>query len=81
MILMEIRREIVIRKKQPNSENIIDLTGSDGNAYVLLGIARKLSRQLSLDGAEIIKNMKSGDYENLIQVFDNAFGDYVILER
>jgi len=25
--------------------------------------------------------MKSGNYENLVQVFDNYFGEYVILER
>jgi len=25
--------------------------------------------------------MTSGDYENLITVFDKYFGDYVILER
>jgi len=25
--------------------------------------------------------MESGDYENLVQVFDSYFGDYVILER
>jgi hypothetical protein len=25
--------------------------------------------------------MKSGNYENLVQVFDRYFGDYVILER
>jgi hypothetical protein len=25
--------------------------------------------------------MKSGDYENLLQVFENNFGDFVILER
>jgi hypothetical protein len=25
--------------------------------------------------------MRSGNYENLVQVFDRYFGDYVILER
>jgi len=25
--------------------------------------------------------MQSGDYENLLNVFDKAFGDFVILER
>jgi hypothetical protein len=25
--------------------------------------------------------MKFGNYENLVQVFDNYFGEYVILER
>jgi hypothetical protein len=25
--------------------------------------------------------MMEGDYENLVQLFDNAFGEFVILER
>ena len=29
----------------------------------------------------IINEMKSGNYENLVEVFDRYFGDYVILER
>ena len=36
---------------------------------------------LGLDGEEIISNMMSGDYENLLQVFDENFGSFVILER
>jgi hypothetical protein len=33
------------------------------------------------DGDEIIEEMKSGNYENLVATFDKYFGDYVILER
>jgi hypothetical protein len=29
----------------------------------------------------MIEDMMSGDYEHLLQVFDNLFGDYVILYR
>lgn len=29
----------------------------------------------------IIEQMQSGDYENLLSVFDSYFGDYVILYR
>jgi len=60
---------------------IIDLTGPDGNAFVLLGYAKKLASQLDLDFDVIRTEMTYGDYENLIQVFDNHFGEYVILER
>lgn len=63
---------------------IVDLTGPDGNAWALLGLARRLSIELNLDEkmrARIQHQMKSGDYENLIQVFDRYFGDHVILER
>jgi hypothetical protein len=30
---------------------------------------------------QILKEMKSGDYEHLIEVFDRHFGHFVILER
>jgi hypothetical protein len=46
-----------------------------------MGYAKKLSRQLDLDGNKVVEEMKSGDYENLIKVFDSYFGDFVILER
>ena len=60
---------------------VIDLTGPEGNAFFLMGQASQYARQLGLDGNQIIAEMKSGNYENLVQVFDRYFGDYVILER
>jgi len=72
----------MIRKKQSQKGPIvIDLTGPDGNAFALMGYARQFAKQLGLDDKEIINNMASGDYENLLQVFDENFGDFVILER
>jgi pantoate kinase len=71
----------MIRKKQPKKEIIIDLTGPDGNAFALMGYARQFARQLGLDSNKIIKEMTSGDYENLLEVFDKNFGSFVILER
>jgi len=71
----------MIRKKQEPLERVIDLTGPEGNAFYLLGAARNLAKQLGLDSAKIMAEMTSGDYENLIQVFDRYFGDYVVLER
>jgi len=56
----------------------IDLTGPDGNAYYLLGLARRLADQLGLDGDTICAEMKSDDYDHLVQVFDCHFGEYVI---
>ena len=60
---------------------VIDLTGPDGNAFVLLNYAHRLASQLGLDYEEIKSEMISSDYENLIQVFDNYFGSVVTLER
>ena len=72
----------MIRDKQTQtSPVVIDLTGPDGNAFALMGYAKRFAKQLNLDSNKIIKNMMSGDYENLIQVFDDNFGDFVILER
>ena len=71
----------MIRQKQSPPENIIDLTGPDGNAFSLMANATNLAKQLGFDDGQIIEEMKSGDYENLISVFDKYFGDYVILER
>jgi hypothetical protein len=70
----------MIRTKQ-NGPIVIDLTGPEGNAFFLMGTASKFARQLGLDSDTILNEMKSGNYENLVQVFDNYFGEYVILER
>tara|TARA_Y100001963_G_C6521912_1_gene327005 strand:+ start:126 stop:341 length:216 start_codon:yes stop_codon:yes gene_type:complete len=60
---------------------IIDLNGPDGNAFYLLGMARKLSKQIGLDWNEVNDVMTEGTYEELITAFDIYFGDYVDLER
>ena len=71
----------MIRTKQPGREIVIDLTGPDGNAFVLVGKANHFARQLGKDGKAITEEMMAGDYEHLLSVFDREFGDYVILER
>lgn len=70
----------MIREKT-SREFIINLDGPGGNAYALLGTASRLAKQLDLDFDQIHEEMTSGDYENLIEVFDSYFGDYVVLER
>ena len=71
----------MIREKRSDEPMVIDLTGPQGNAFVLMGMAQQFSKQLGLDHKRVLDEMKAGDYENLIQVFDGYFGDYVILER
>ena len=68
-------------KKMKTGPVEIDLTGPDGNAFVLIGTASKLARQLGLDGKAISKEMMDGDYEHLIKVFDKHFGHFVTLYR
>ena len=74
---------IIVREKGDSFEKPkIDLNGPDGNAYVLLGMAKNLHKQLGKSAeetAKILELMKSSDYENLIKVFDNEFGDFVDL--
>ena len=76
----------MIRKKQKLDKMIIDLDGPDGNAYNLIGVANNLMRKgfgrnaLGRDISEVLNEMTSGDYNNLVRVFDKYFGDMVILE-
>ena len=70
----------MIRKKEKQlGPMIIDLTGPDGNAFALLGLANRLSKKFGIENQ--VDEMQKGDYEHLVKVFDNAFGDFVILER
>ena len=71
----------MIRTKKPKPEIIIDLTGPDGNAFVLMSMAVDFARQLGKVGKAIREEMMAGDYEHLLSVFDREFGHFVILER
>jgi hypothetical protein len=74
----------MIKKKLEKTGPIeIDLTGPDGNVFVLMG---KVSGLLRMQGREnekdrIISEMTSSDYENAVRVFDEEFGEIVILYR
>ena len=59
----------------------IDLTGPDGNAFVLIGKAGSLAKQLGLDSKVIQSEMMNGDYEHLVNTFDKHFGHLVTLYR
>lgn len=63
---------------------VIDLTGPDGNAFALLGMAQRWGKQLGWEKSKVdsvIKDMTSDDYEHLLKVLDEHFGDMVIFER
>ncbi len=75
---------MVIKKKPVPSKFSIDLTGPDGNAFNLLAKAERWSRELNYSKEQtdkILEEMKSGDYDNLVETFDKYFGDMVILYR
>ena len=46
-----------------------------------MGYATNFAKQIGLDGKAITKEMMSGDYEHLLQVFEKYFGDFVTLYR
>ena len=41
----------------------------------------RFAKQLELDSDKIIEEMTSGDYDNLLDVFDKYFGSFVTLYR
>jgi hypothetical protein len=68
-------------KNLDSKKEIIDLRGPKGNAFFLLGRAANLAKELGKDVDDIRTRMKAGDYEHLIKVFDDEFGDYIDLYR
>ena len=75
---------MTIKQKRKTRKIKIDLSGVQGNAFCLLGLAQEISRKLGKTEEEIDKiraEMKSSDYNNLIQVFDREFGEYVDLYK
>lgn len=74
----------IIKKQRRAGKIVIDISGPDGNAYALLAYARDYGRQLGFSKekqAQVSAEMKSGDYENLLQVFDSYFGEVIDLAR
>jgi len=71
----------MIKQKRSTGQIEIDLTGPQGNAFFLIGTAKTLAKQLGKDPNEITNRMMSGDYENLVEIFDEEFGSIVTLYR
>ena len=61
------------------TKRVIDLSGPEGNAFSLIGNAAHMYRQMGRDPVPLIKEMQSGNYDNLIQVFDREFGHCIDL--
>ena len=73
------------RNERPNSGKIeIDLSGPDGNAFVLLKLASNLCRRFGYSEEKrerVLDEMRLTDYEGLLYTLDREFGDYIILWR
>jgi hypothetical protein len=71
----------IINKGEMRRRIEIDLSGPQGNAFYLLGIARRLAKQLDKPATPILEEMQSGDYDHLLEVFEKHFGEYVTLVK
>lgn len=67
---------MTIRKRRKNEKQVIDLSGPEGNAFNLMGIVSQLYRSHPHLKDHILKEMQSGDYDNLVRVFDLYLGDH-----
>ena len=72
----------MITNKRPKKSKIeINLTGPDGNAFVLLSIAKDLCHKTGIEWEPVKNEMTSGNYENLLLTMDKYFGDLIIMYR
>ena len=70
-------------RETKNNELVINLDGSDGNAFALMGSAKRLAREIGYASDEVdvmLGKMTRGNYINLLKVFEEYFGSYVVLE-
>ena len=70
-------------RESKNSVPVINLDGPDGNAFALMAYAKLYARDVGYASDEIeymVAKMRSGDYKNLVKVFDEYFDGYVVLE-
>ena len=69
---------IVPAQSQPQ-QLVLDLSGPDGNAFVILGHAKRMAEICGLDPNPILEDMMSSDYTHLVRTFDKHFGHCVTL--
>ena len=75
-------------KYEMNQKQEIYLNGPEGNAFWLLSYAKNTNKELQRhevqtieEGEQILKDMQSSDYENLITIFDEKYGSFYQLYR
>ena len=72
---------MIVKKQKTKGKIKIDLTGPDGNVFMLIGMASRWAKQMGLNASEISAEMMSGDYEHLLSVMEKHFGDHIIMYR
>ena len=74
---------MTVKAKGRDGTTVIDLDGSQGNAFVLLGYANETMKKSGFDKQttdKILNEMKSGDYINLLRTFEKYFGSVYTLQ-
>ena len=71
----------ILSKSQKPTKLEIDLTGPEGNVFILIAYAKRFAKQLELPVGEIQSDMMSSDYEHAVSVFEKHFGSFVTLYR
>ena len=74
----------IINEKLQVQKINIDLRGPDGNASVIIGITADILKQLTRSKQNIkavLDDMKSSDYDHLLEVMDAEVGMLVNLYR
>lgn len=57
----------------------VDLDGEQGNVFYLLGLGRKLAKQVEMDSDEFSKEMKSGkSYSHVLKTLNDTFGSIIL---
>lgn len=65
----------LIKKVEIIRKETIDITGERGNAFVLISQAKRWSNQIDKTQTDtLLARMQSGDYINLLAVFEVHFG-------
>jgi hypothetical protein len=70
-----------MKDKKPISKIEIDINSTEGNAFSILEVAKRLSKEMGYDYNAIFTEMTTGDYDNLVNVFDSHFGEFVIIYK
>ena len=75
---------MIVKKPKSKGKIEIDLTGPQGNAFYILAMAKRLCKEFGMTKTyekDLLDEMMSGDYENLLKAFDKSFGSVVIMYR
>ena len=57
------------------------MSGEEGNSFHLIGLVKRLLKQLDKDPGPVIEDMTSGSYEHLLEVAEEAVGEWVVFYR